>query len=175
MTQTDRSYWLRQTDWKRLPNYWAHCRLLRPKTSMFGLLFMTLRYGDVSVVLYSTENGLIWVLRIEKYLQAAKALNYAQSLDAEHPELHIRTIDFQKRSKVQNSFVFTCLYLLLRSLCIASITSNPDWSTRDGVPYLAATRRVVSGCIQLTISSTTFFLCKSNFSCCKSVSNSGST
>ena len=33
---------------------------------------------------------------IEKYLQAVQALNEARSLDAEHPELHIRTVEFRK-------------------------------------------------------------------------------
>lgn len=33
----------------------------------------------------------------EKYLQASKALLQARAIDAENPELHIRTIDFKQR------------------------------------------------------------------------------
>jgi N-alpha-acetyltransferase 15/16, NatA auxiliary subunit len=33
---------------------------------------------------------------LEKYLQAVKALNIVHSLDAEHPELHIRLVDLRR-------------------------------------------------------------------------------
>jgi hypothetical protein len=35
---------------------------------------------------------------LEKYLQAARALVAARLLHAEHPELHIRTVEFRKTS-----------------------------------------------------------------------------
>ena len=33
---------------------------------------------------------------IGKYVQAVRALKYAHALDAEHPELHVRLVDFRK-------------------------------------------------------------------------------
>jgi hypothetical protein len=32
-----------------------------------------------------------------KYLQAVRALNHAKVLDADHPELHVRCLHFQKQ------------------------------------------------------------------------------
>ncbi|THH29718.1 hypothetical protein EUX98_g4478 [Antrodiella citrinella] len=46
---------------------------------------------DVQIAIYDVA------VRRSKLLEAAKALRYAKSLDAEHPELHIRLIDFHKR------------------------------------------------------------------------------
>lgn len=44
-----------------------------------------------------------------KYLQASKALKHAKSLDADHPGLHVRLVDFRKRgmSTKDCSRVFT--------------------------------------------------------------------
>ncbi|KAI0371305.1 NMDA receptor-regulated protein 1a [Pilatotrama ljubarskyi] len=36
-------------------------------------------------------------VRRKKYLQALQALNHAHSLDADHPELHVRVADFKRR------------------------------------------------------------------------------
>ncbi|TCD68847.1 hypothetical protein EIP91_009561 [Steccherinum ochraceum] len=46
---------------------------------------------DAQLVIYDVA------VRRSKYLQAAKALKQAKSLDADHPELHLRLVDFRQR------------------------------------------------------------------------------
>ena len=52
------------------------------------------------------DNVLAWIaiydvaVRRSKYLQAAQALSRAKSLDADHPELHVRLIHFRKTGEL---------------------------------------------------------------------------
>ena len=48
-----------------------------------------------SIIQYSSHSTLR--LYTEKYLQAAKALLKAQSLDTKDPGLHVRIVDFKQR------------------------------------------------------------------------------
>lgn len=67
---------------------------------MYGLLFMTLRSGEVSrchEVLFDTLFTCSSVT--EKYLQAVQALSKAKGLDGAHPELHVRVLHFRKTGK----------------------------------------------------------------------------
>ncbi|KDQ60157.1 hypothetical protein JAAARDRAFT_174177 [Jaapia argillacea MUCL 33604] len=79
------------------------------------------------LVSLSLNNIEVWAisfdvaLRRSKYLQAAQALNTLRTLDAEHPELHIRIIEFHKALSPTTdslppstqSFVTSCLSDLL--------------------------------------------------------------
>lgn len=47
---------------------------------------------------------------LEKHLQAVKALSYVHALNPDHPELHIRLIDFKKTCTI-----FTRIWLFIRS------------------------------------------------------------
>jgi hypothetical protein len=54
----------------------------------------------------------------EKFLQAAKALNCSRALDAEHPELHVRIVDYQIIGPLP--FLSSLSRLLTAFTCIVS-------------------------------------------------------
>lgn len=63
-----------------------------------------------------------------KYLQAARALKQANSLDADHPELHVRLVDFRKRGICSLVSTFPWVFLTLRCVPLVSSLSQmpPD-------------------------------------------------
>jgi len=61
---------------------------------------MTLPSAGVSVDILILPANRFMSFSLEKYLQAARALEQARSLDAQNPELHIRTADFRLKGAV---------------------------------------------------------------------------
>jgi len=65
-----------------------------PLERAWKLLFPLLRLSISNIDLWLSVYDV--AVRRGKYLQAIRALNHAQSLDADHPNLHVRSLHFRK-------------------------------------------------------------------------------
>jgi len=97
MTQMGQTYWLPPTDWKRLLGFSGLWSTLSCLPSDFGSPFMTSPFAEVSWIVLVSQA--IFSKAVERYLQAAKALLHASTLDPADPELHIRLVGIRKLCK----------------------------------------------------------------------------
>jgi peptide alpha-N-acetyltransferase len=68
---------------------------------------------------------IVLTIDVEKYLQASKALALAAALDAEHPELHIRRVEF-RQTGVLFSILPRFLFLTVPRPEVSSLAEPPQ-------------------------------------------------
>lgn len=104
----------------------------------------------------------------EKYLQAAQALSKARLLDAEHPELHVRAVEFRRTGIASRHFLFSTTYrfFFMMSLIIPPESSRTYRASIDRVPVVDYTGGDFTGNVQFAIF-TEALVFRTGYFCCR--------